>query len=77
MEDRIIYFNEVEHKYTDDFNNPYISVTTLIGNYYEKFDVKTMAHTCAMAGMRGNPKYAGKTAKQLEAEWDKTRDDAC
>ena len=77
MEDRIIYFNEAEHKYTDEFNNPYISVTTLISNYYEKFDVKAMAHNCAMAGMKGNPKYIGKTAKQLETEWDKTRDDAC
>lgn len=77
MEKRTIYFNEELHKYTDEFNNVYTSATTLIGKYTTKFDTKKMARICAMSGMRGNPKYAGKTAKQLEAEWAKTTEDAC
>lgn len=77
MEKRTIYFNEKQHKYTDEFGNPYTSVTTLIGKYYHEFDVKKMARICAESGKRGNIKYMGKTAEQLIQEWDKTRDDAC
>jgi len=74
---RIIYFNEELHKYTDDLSNPYTSTTTLIGKYEHKFDIKKMSKICALSGQRGNPKYKGKSAKQLEEEWLKTTKDAC
>lgn len=74
---RIIYFNEEFHKYTDDINNVYTSTTTLIGKYENKFNVKEVARRCALAGQRGNLKYKGKTAKQLEEEWKITTELAC
>jgi hypothetical protein len=77
IDERKIYFNEAEHKYTDNLGNVYVSVTTLISKYHTKFDTKTVAHRCALAGQRGNPKYAGKTAKQLEEEWKLTTEEAC
>jgi hypothetical protein len=77
MEDRILYFNEEKHKYTDEFSNPYISTTTLIGQYGNEFEAIKMANRCANAGKHGNPKYIGKTAEQLIKEWDINRDTAC
>ena len=49
MEDKryindFLYFDEGPHKYTDTLGNEYLSVTTLIGNYYPKFDAKYWAH---------------------------------
>ncbi len=76
MEQRVIYFNEELHKYTDELDNPYTSTTTVIGKYAKKFDTKKVARLCAMSGMRGNPKYKGKSAKQLEAEWNEITQEA-
>ena len=42
--DTYLYFDEGPHKYTDSNGNEYISVTTIIGNYCPKFDVKYWAH---------------------------------
>jgi len=64
-----IFFDEEAHKYTDEYANIYTSTTTVIGNYSNKFDVKSMARNCARAGRKGNPKYKGKTEAMLEAEW--------
>lgn len=72
-----LYFDEAQHKYTDNRGNTYTSVTTLLGKYEEKFDTKKMARICELSGKRGNPKYKGKTAKMLELEWSKTSKDAC
>jgi hypothetical protein len=77
MELRTIYFNEKLHKYTDEFNNPYISVTTLVSKYHEEFDIESNARRCALAGQRGNPKYAGKTIEQIKNEWEKAKVDGC
>jgi hypothetical protein len=66
-----IFFNSDTHTYTDSAGNTYTSVTTVIGKYGEKFDTYKMAKLCEEAGKRGNPKYAGKTAKQLIVEWDR------
>ena len=77
MEKRTIFFDEPSHSYKDQFENPYTSATTLVGKYYTKFDTKKRARQCALAGLRGNPKYAGKTAAQLEREWAETTAEAC
>ena len=68
-----IYFNESLHKYTDEFDNPYTSTTTIIDKYTVKFDAKTMAIACEKIGHNPNHpkylKYKGKKAWQIEQEW--------
>jgi len=71
-----LYFDEDLHKYYDDFNNPLTSVTTVIGKYEWKFDVDGMARACWKSGLRGNPKYRGKSIEQIKREWTKTKNDA-
>ena len=64
-----LYFEEKDHRYTDTLGNEYLSVTTLIGKYHEKFDVKYWARVKA--------KEQGKTEKQILKEWDKIKNAAC
>jgi len=64
-----IYFDEGPHKYFDDFGNPFTSTTTVIEKYVEQFDTNAMAYRCFRAGLRGNPKYKGKSVKQIKKEW--------
>lgn len=71
-----IFFDPKSHSYTDSFGNTYTSVTTLLDKYGVKFDKYTMAKLCEQAGKRGNPKYVGKTAKQLLVEWARITNDA-
>lgn len=55
---RILYFNEEEHKYTDDLGNGYISVTTLIGKYTQEFKKEEIAAACERIGKNPrHPKY--------------------
>lgn len=72
-----LYFKEDGHRYYDDSDNKYTSVTTLLSQYYTKFDSKKMARMCYISGQKGNPKYAGKTASQLEREWADGTEVAC
>ena len=78
---RILYFNEEEHKYTDDLNSVYTSCTTLIGKYHGKFDKDAVAEACAKIGKNPNhPKYAryaGKSKKQILWEWEQETIRAC
>jgi len=71
-----LFFDEERHKYYDEYNNPLTSVTTVIGKYEYKFDAQKMARICWKSGLKGNPKYAGKSVEQLLREWDKTSKDA-
>lgn len=64
-----LFFEEEKHKYTDSIGNEYLSVTTLIGNYYPKFDANYWAHKKA--------KEQGKSEKAIKAEWDRIREEAC
>ena len=53
-----MYFNEEEHKYTDDLGNGYISVTTLIGKYTQEFKKEEIAAACERIGKNPrHPKY--------------------
>lgn len=78
---RILYFNEEEHKYTDDLGNIYISTTTLIGKYTTEFKKEAIAEACERIGK--NPKhpkykkYKGKTKKQILWEWEQETIKAC
>lgn len=67
--DNFLFFDEGPHKYTDTLGNEYRSVTTLIGDYYNHFDVDYWAHKKA--------REQGKSEKQIRAEWDKIKDEAC
>lgn len=64
-----LFFDEGPHKYTDTLGNEYRSVTTLIGDYYNHFDADYWAHKKA--------KEQGKSEKQIRAEWDRIKDEAC
>jgi hypothetical protein len=79
--DVIIYFDERQHKYTDNLGNTFTSVTTVIPKYHTKFDTKGVALACEKIGRNPNHpkylKYKGKSVKQIIAEWDKIRIDAC
>ena len=67
--DNFLFFDEGPHKYTDTLGNEYRSVTTLIGDYYNHFDADYWAHKKA--------KEQGKSEKQIRAEWDRIKDEAC
>lgn len=74
VEFKEMFFNEELHKYTDELNNPYISVTTLIGEYEQKFDIAKMAKVCAKS-QKG--RYRGLTEKDIIKLWDNERNAAC
>ena len=67
--DKFLFFDEGPHKYTDTLGNEYRSVTTLIGDYYNHFDADYWAHKKA--------REQGKSEKQIRAEWDRIKDEAC
>lgn len=67
--DNFLFFDEGPHKYTDTLGNEYRSVTTLVGDYYNHFDADYWAHKKA--------REQGKSEKQIRAEWDRIKDEAC
>lgn len=78
---RIIYFDERLHKYTDQYSNPYTSVTTVIAKYGNKFQDKEVAAACARIGRNPNHpkylKYKNKSVKQILDDWNATTVIAC
>lgn len=80
VEDRVIFFNEKAHTYTDNCGNKYTSMTTCIDVYVDKFNVDTVSKACEKIGK--NPKhpkylkYRGKTANEIKLEWKLTSEEA-
>ncbi len=76
-----IFFDEAAHKYSDEHNTQYTSVTTVVGKYGNEFDSIATALACEIIGQSpGHPKYEkykGKTADQILSEWNENRDNAC
>lgn len=66
---RTIIFNEALHTYTDEENNPYTSVTTLIGEYTPKFNEKYWSKYKA--------DEAGIPQQQVLDNWKDIKDFAC
>lgn len=64
-----LYFDEGPHKYTDSNGNEYISVTTIIGQYAPKFDIKLWA--------RRKAKEQGVSEKEIIRQWEQIKDEAC
>ena len=67
--DNFLFFDEGPHKYTDTLGNEYRSVTTLLSDYHNHFDADYWAHKKA--------REQGKSEKQIRAEWNRIKDEAC
>lgn len=62
-------FDPVPHKYTDTFNNPYISTTTILHQYTQTFDKAYW--------LKKKAKELGMSEAKLEAQWSTITDEAC
>ena len=65
----VIYFDDKYHKYYTDKRDSFTSCTSLIHNFFPKFDTETISK-----------RYAAKhglTQKEVLASWDKARNDGC
>ena len=69
-----IYFNEKLHKYTDENQNVYTSVTTIIGKYEHPFDIEDFSRRCAFK--KGSP-YENMNPTQVKMEWKRINKEAC
>jgi hypothetical protein len=78
---RTLYFNEEKHKYTDEFNSNYISVTTLLHKYTNEFKKEKVAEACERIGRNpSHPKYEyykNKSKKEILYEWKVINREAC
>ncbi len=63
----IITFEEGPHTYTDNYGVRYMSATSFIGRFFEKFDSEKMALECSIGD---NPKYADRSSEDILSEWD-------
>lgn len=63
-----IVYNDERHEYTVD-NIPFISVTTLLGEFFPKFDADRVSFFVA--------RKEGKTKEEVLEEWGRIRDEAC
>ena len=73
MGKRLFVFDPTEHKYTDDRNYAYTSVTTLIHKYCPPFDRVKHAKRLARTG-KGH--YVGKSWREILTMWDTVTDTA-
>lgn len=62
-------FKEEGHSYHDNFNNPYTSTTTILGNYKPAFDRSYWLHKKSIE--------LGISEKALAAQWDNITTEAC
>jgi len=62
----IIIFDEVPHTYTDNNGKLYESGTTFVKKYFEEFDAIAVSEMCSKGR---NPKYVGRTPKDIQHEW--------
>lgn len=64
-----LIFHEDGHKYNDSLGNEYLSVTTLLGSYHQKFDKNYW--------LLKKAKELHISPKELEKQWDTIKDEAC
>jgi len=65
----VMFFNEEEHRYTDQFNNVYTSATTLIGKYIPAFKADYWAQKKAAERKT--------SVSAIKEEWKQLTDHAC
>ena len=71
INDNIISLNEENHTYSLNKSNiEFVSVTTYIGEFFEKFDQQKIAEKL----VRTNIKYSGRTVEDVIAGWNELRD---
>lgn len=73
---RTIKFNEALHRYTDEDNLVYTSVTTVIGKYHEQFNEEEWALKKSLDTSIYNP-YRGMSVAEIKKQWKDKRDFAC
>lgn len=66
----VIEFREEPHTYTDNFGQRYLSGTSLVKPFFPKFDSAFQAVKCSKGK---NPRYVGRTPKEILAEWEAER----
>lgn len=66
---REIYFNEAEHRYTDDYNTVYKSVTTIIKDYEIPFDREYW--------LKYKAEKLNVSENELSKEWETITEEAC
>jgi hypothetical protein len=71
---RILYFDEPTHKYTDNLGNTYTSTTTLIHKFEVPFDKEKWARRLAKEG-RGQ--YSNKGVNEIKKQWEDITEEAC
>lgn len=64
-----LVFHEAEHKYNDSLGNNYISTTTILGRYKEKFDRDYW--------LKKKAKELNISEKRLAKQWQDITDEAC
>lgn len=64
-----LIFDEPQHKYTDTFNNSYISTTTILHKYQQTFDKSYW--------LKKKARELNISEKELEKQWDTIKDEAC
>ena len=64
-----LYFNEAEHKYSDNFGNAYLSTTQLLHHYKPVFDKDYW--------LKKKAKELGISEKRLAKQWQDITDEAC
>lgn len=64
-----LIFQEDGHKYYDSYGNPYLSTTTILGNYKPHFEKDYW--------LRKKSRELGISIKELEKQWDTIKDEAC
>ena len=71
IDDNIISLNEENHTYSLQKSNiEFVSVTTYIGEFFEKFDQQKIAEKL----VRTNIKYSDRTVEDVIAGWNELRD---
>lgn len=74
--DHDLEFKEETHTYTYKAKKKFISVTTLIHEFFPKFDAdKIIANMMNSVKWKDSP-YFGMTTNDIKAKWDKNRDEA-
>ncbi len=72
---RKLFFDEVLHKYIDEYGNNYTSMTTCIKKYTEEFKTEERAKACERIGRNPNhpdyQKYKGMSSSQLIKLWNR------
>lgn len=70
-----VFFDPIEHKYTNYKGTYYESVTTFIHHFIPKKDWVAIAKNCCKNPK--NKKYYGRDYQDVLNEWDKGKDEAC